>query len=150
MQAHVLGASREILDHQLTRNTFLMKDGAGPGEGLVLWLPGGVRRKIVRNEFVEENRKIFDAGKVAVGGFEVRIVDRFLTESMLRKTAAKVGGVDRRRIPELLELIWHDFVTEDLWEILREYRNDCRIDFRLLHDLVVRRSKKILADDWFS
>lgn len=156
---HRIGMTRDRLIWLMENQTVLMKDGCGPGEGLVLWLPGGVRRKLVRNEFKEKNRRLFDAGKDAVaGGVEAGIAAE-LSEVLVRKTAAKVlvdlgvgvdgvGAVRGRAIPQLLSRVWHDFITEEFWDVLKERRNGVVVDFRLLHGLIVRRIKEIMHE-WF-
>jgi len=82
-------------------NTFLMQDGAGPGEGIVLkryddWTNAEgnqVWAKMVRNEFKERNKKVFfddenvTAGKRVV---EADIVDEFCTEALVKKELAKI------------------------------------------------------------
>lgn len=80
-------------------NTFLINDGAGPGEGIVIKRYGKWRNqfghqvwaKMVRNEFKEMNRKSFGM-KVTSGERQVEseIVDEFVTSSLVKKELAKI------------------------------------------------------------
>lgn len=80
-------------------NTFLINDGAGPGEGIVIKRYGQWRNfqgrqvwaKMVRNEFKEANQKTFGMketeGKRQV---EAEIVAEFVTGTLVKKELAKI------------------------------------------------------------
>jgi len=80
-------------------NTFLIEDGAGPGEGIVIKQYGEWRNrfgdqvwaKMVRNEFKEMNKKSFGL-KVTKGEkqVEVEIVNEFVTDALVKKELAKI------------------------------------------------------------
>jgi len=88
----------EDLQKQVEANTFLVKDGAGPGEGIVVknyaWLGQYGRQpwgKIVRNEFKEDNKKAFGVPEFD-GKFQVEcaIAEEFCTSALVAKERAKI------------------------------------------------------------
>ena len=88
----------EQLQHEATQNTYLILDGAGCGEGIVLknynWENRFGRQpwaKIVRNEFKEENRRAF--GTTEKGGkfqVEAAIAEEYVTLDLVSKTRNKI------------------------------------------------------------
>lgn len=156
-------------------NTYLIADGAGLGEGVVLknydWANKYGRQpwlKVVRNSFKEENKRAFGTPHVK-GEFqaEVAIVDEFVTAHLVGKTRAKVvldvaneREVDtsdpnfqqeveatyrHKVIPQFLGRVWHDLIHEEMWAILKKHKNAV-IDFGKLNGLVVRAAKKLAGD----
>lgn len=169
--------STEQLVAQCETNTFLVANGAGVGEGVVLkrydWQNDYGRQtwaKIVRNEFKEANQLAFGVTEKS-GEFqvEVAIAEQFCTATLVGKTRAKVVadvanhfGVDltqpnaqrdveyihrRNVIPQLLGRVWHDFIQEEIWSALKEHGNPT-IDFKKLHSRVVSLVK-VCAQDLF-
>lgn len=160
---------------QAEANTFLMQDGAGPGEGVVFKNYGWRNRhgrqtwaKYVRNEFKESNSKVF--GVTAKEGTEIveaLIVRQFVTPTLVGKTKAKVLlevanllGVDLtepnaaltleqgqrgKLIPMLLGRVFHDLCTEELWSALKKHKNPT-IDFRRLNAYTVGQVKELLPE----
>jgi hypothetical protein len=90
--------SDEQLQREVEQNSYLIMDGAGSGEGVVLknyaWQnqwghqPWG---KIVRNEFKEDNRRAFGTtekqGKFQV---EAAIAEQYVTQALVAKTRSKI------------------------------------------------------------
>jgi dephospho-CoA kinase len=80
-------------------NTFLIEDGAGPGEGIVIKrydnyvnrFDKQIWAKMVRNEFKEKNQKAFGLktteGKKVV---ESEIAEEFVTEALVKKELSKI------------------------------------------------------------
>lgn len=132
----------------LSANTYLIKDGAGAGEGIVLknygWRNQYGRQpwaKLVRAEF--RRRKQTSTKE----GIESIAVGELLTEEMVRKTLASVADMDRVRIiPRLLETVYHDFVVEETWTILKRWKGHQTIDFRQLKAHVVERVKQLVPE----
>lgn len=161
---------------QAETNSYLVQDGAGVGEGIVLknydWTHDGKQpwAKIVRNEFKEKAQRAFGTTEKQ-GEFqvEVAIADEFCTATLVGKTRAKVvtavashHGIDMTApnaqqlveasfrhnvIPQLLGRVWNDLIAEEMWEILKKHKNPT-IDFGRLQSLVIRRIK-VLAQDLF-
>lgn len=141
----------EHLTGLLDRNTYLIADGSGPGEGLVIknyaYRNKYGRRtwaKIVRNEFKERNRDAFGIPTVDMSNFEQELATEYVTRGRVAKTLEKMretGDVTSRRIPELLGRVWNDIIVEETWEILREHKNPT-IDFKALNRAVIATTKR--------
>ena len=90
--------SPEQLQHEAEVNTYLILDGAGCGEGIVLknyaWNSGAEPwAKIVLNEFKEENKRAF--GTTEKGGryqVEAAIVEEYVTQFLVGKVRSKIMG----------------------------------------------------------
>ena len=163
------------LETKVATNTYLMQDGAGPGEGIVVknyaWRNQYGRQpwgKIVRNEFKEKNRTAFGT-PVMHGEFTVEqaIVEKYCTPEFVGKTRAKVvlavaneKGIDisepnavrtvesthrGKVIPQFLGRLWHDFVTENIWSFLQDHKA-CAIDFGRTNGLLTRKAKELAQD----
>jgi hypothetical protein len=96
----IANPTKEQLLQLVEANTYLIADGAGAGEGIVLknyeWKNRFGRQpwaKIVRNEFKEENARAFGvpekSGKFQV---EAEIAEEFVTEVLVQKELAKIAN----------------------------------------------------------
>lgn len=159
---------------QAETNTYLMQSGSGPGEGIVVknyaWDHDGRQTwaKVVRTEFRESNARTFGIpAKEGERIIEVEIAEEFVTPTLVGKTRAKVVasvanhfGVDLTEpnaqrhveqtkrgsvIPQLLGRVWNDFVVEEMWVVLKKFRNPT-IDFARLNRAVEGRVKLLAAD----
>lgn len=90
--------SEANLQHEVEQNTYLIADGAGVGEGIVIknyqWQNKHGRQpwgKIVRNEFKEDNRKAFGMPEKD-GEFQVElaIAEEFVTATLVGKERTKI------------------------------------------------------------
>lgn len=163
------------LQAQVAMNTFLIADGAGVGEGIVIknyaWMNRYDRQcwaKIVRNEFKEKHGTAFGAA-VKHGEFqiEIAIAEEFCTPTLVGKTRAKIitdiasrDGIDlcqpnaqqdiehthrAKIIPQLLGRVAYDLVTEEIGAILRKHRKPV-IDFGKLEQRIILRTKELACD----
>ncbi len=167
--------SEEQMKAQVETNTYLIEDGAGLGEGVVLknylWRKSGHPwAKVVRNSFKEENRRAFGhAHKTGEFQVEAAIAEEFVTAHLVGKTRAKVvldvandlevdvtqpnwqqhlEAENRGRvIPQLLSRVFHDLITEEMWAILKKHKG-ATIDFGKLQSRVTM-AVKALAEDLF-
>lgn len=147
----VTNPSEEHLLGLLDRNTYLIKDGCGVGEGIVIKRYDFVNQwgrttwaKIVRNEFKEQNAKAFGHKEVDMMPFEARLAQEFVTVGRVTKLKDRMredGPLNSRRIPELLNRTWHDVITEEMWNILKKHK-DATIDFKLFQQHVVAQVKE--------
>jgi hypothetical protein len=148
--------TEDFLQELLEKNTFLIEDGKGTGEGIVLknyiWrnkFGHQIWAKLVRNEFKESNLKAF--GTPVVSGkrqVEYEIVDEFVTEAFVNKVRAKIELEETQRskiIPRLLQTAFYDIVNEEIWHVVKKKKNPT-IDFKLLHHCVIYRVKKHAQD----
>lgn len=142
----------EKLVQLLDSNSYLIRDGEGFGEGIVIKNYDFVNRfgktiwaKIVRNEFKEKHGK---SGPPRISNqtaeVESEIVNFFLTKSMVDKTYAKIAidGWEKKMIPKLLGMCYHDLVTEEIIQICRKYKMP-QIDFKRLMALTNQRVKDL-------
>ena len=96
--AEVSSPSEEQLQALLQRNTFLIKDGKGAGEGIVLksyfWRNSFDRQpwaKLISNEFKEKNSAAFGVPKIkGEKQVEQEAVEQLATEAFIEKTFYKV------------------------------------------------------------
>lgn len=144
--------SEENLYKLLENNTFLIQDGKGSGEGIVIKNYDFVNRygrttwaKIVCNEFKEKNKKAFGTPEHQTKEMvEQRIVDDYCTEAFIEKEYQKIvtanDGWSNKNIPELLGRVWHEFVREECWNFVKGLKNPT-INFRTLNSLVVNKIK---------
>lgn len=166
--------SHEQLVAQCETNTYLIAEGAGVGEGVVLknyaWREHGRPwAKVVRNVFKEKAaRQHGVAEKHGEFQVEIAIAEEFVTPHLVGKTRAKVcvdvasdvGGYDMadpnwqqhieaehrgRVIPQLLGRVFHDLVDEEMWAILKKHKG-ATIDFKKLQGRVTLQVKALAAD----
>lgn len=154
VQSIIINPSYEQLIHELEKNTFLIKDGYGLGEGIVIknynWENKYGRQthaKIVRTEFKEMNGRVF--GVKTISGettVEVEVVESLLTEHVIDKVYNKIveenNGWSSKNIPQLFECIWHEFITEEIWQILKKFKNPT-VHFKILKTLCIEKIKKV-------
>ena len=128
--------------------TFLCKEGTY-GEGVVCKNYDFVNKygritwaKVVRETFKAGKR----AGKPIDYCTEVDIVEKLCTPEYIEKEFAKIanetGGFSSKMIPRLLGSVWHIFITEEAWNMVKKYKNP-KIDFSLLNRLVIDKVKEV-------
>lgn len=149
--------SFDQLVYEMEKNTYLIKDGCGVGEGIVIKNYGyynqvgnQVWAKIVRNEFKEQNRDSFGVNVISGEKLvEQEIVGFYLTESLIEKTYAKLvnslGKWENRHIPVLLDTAFSELVREELWEALKKTKFPT-INFKTLKSLSYEKVKKVKSE----
>jgi len=114
----------------LDKNTYLVKEGVG--EGIV------IKNYAYRNKFGHVKW-----AKIIKGGFannsseilEKEIVDRYVTESLVKKEKAKIEnecGWNDKMMPRLLNTVYHCLIQEEGWNFIKKYKNPT-IDFGKLN-----------------
>jgi hypothetical protein len=143
----------ESFIHELQANCFLIEDGKGCGEGLVLknydfrnkfgrqtWA------KIVTSEFKEKHAKEMGAPVHAERKMvEEAIANQYVTEALVEKVYAKIdneSGFTSRQIPQLLNTVYYDVVREDAWNFVKANKNPT-INFSALQHFVFGRVKAL-------
>jgi hypothetical protein len=155
--AIVVNATLESIIPLLEKNGFLIKDGAGAGEGVVIknyeYTNKYKRRtwaKIVTNEFKEKHITVMGV-PVLTGAYsmEQRISEDFITAAFIEKEYAKIvaekDGWQSRYIPELLSRVFHELVTEETWNILKKYKLPS-IDFKALNNITTQKVKATMPN----
>lgn len=145
----------EQLTEQLKKNTYLIKDGEGFGEGIVIKNYNFVNRygritwaKIITNEFKAEHGKKM-GGSIMKGKkmVEQDIVDKYVTQSLCDKVLAKIeldnDGFSSKNIPQLLGVVFYDLIREESWNFIKENKNPT-INFRTLNRITMLKVKELL------
>ena len=148
----IKNGSYEQLIGQLDKNTFMIKDGEGSGEGVVLKNYSYQNRygrttwaKIVRAEFREIHAKVMGAaelnGKRMV---EETITEKWCTEAVIEKEYAKIAadGWQSKYIPRLFGAIYHDIVDSETWNIVKELKQPT-INYKTLNHFVIEKIKQV-------
>lgn len=136
---------------QLAKNNFLIEDGKGAGEGVVIknygWESKYGRQtwaKIVTSEFKEKHAKTMGVGEGGVKKLvEESIAKEFVTSALCEKVYAKIendGGFTQRRIPQLLNTVFYDVVKEDCWNFVKKFKNPT-VNFSTLKHFVFAEVK---------
>ena len=135
-------------------NTYLIKDGEGFGEGLVIKNYEFVNRygrttwaKLVTNNFKEKHVKEMGANSsIGKTVMEEEYVDKYLTDELIEKVYENIrvaeDGWKSRCIPRLIQTVYHDFVTEVIWQVIKDYKNP-RIDFKLIFKYCTLKTKQV-------
>ena len=141
----------------LRLNTYLITDN-GIGEGIVIKNydfkdHGGHTKwaKIISSEFLEvSHRKI--PKKSNPDGFEIEqdITDKFVTTALIEKEYAKIinennGIFENKLIPKVLNTVYYCLITEELWDILKKYKNP-KINFKVLKNKVFDKARPIILN----
>lgn len=136
---------------QLKANSFLIKEGEGIGEGVVIKNYDFYNKygrqtwaKIVGNEFKEKHIKEFGANEIELAMLEERIVNEILTEAFIEKEYSKLAkdGWSSKLIPQFLNTTWYEFIKDESWNIIKKYKNP-KIDFKILYRFVLCRIKEV-------
>jgi len=141
--AEVHNGSYEQFVNLLDQNVFLVKDGLGAGEGIVIKNYSYKNRfgrvtwaKMVRSEFKEIHSKTM--GAPIVQGekmIEEEIVNKYCTTAMIDKEYAKIvaeaGGWSSKLIPRLLSTVFYTLVSEESWNYIKEF-NFPKINYKVL------------------
>lgn len=153
----MVNGSYEYFMKAVEHNNFLIEDGAGLGEGIVIKNYAYTNKygrktwaKIVRNEFKEKHVKSMGVNKINTEILvEERILEDFCTEQFILKEYNKIlnekESWDRKYIPELLGRVYHELIVEECWNIVKKYKQP-KVNFKLLNNLVIDKIKRTLPD----
>jgi hypothetical protein len=151
--AVIKNGSYQQFINQLANNVYLIEDGAGTGEGIVLKNYAFVNKygrttwaKVVTSEFKEKHAK--EMGPHVLNGtklVEEEIADKYITQALCEKEHAKIcadsDGWHSKLIPRLLHTIFYSVVKEEAWEFVKEHKNPT-IDFKRLQHFVFAQVKE--------
>jgi hypothetical protein len=148
----ITNASYEQLVNQLMKNVFLIEDGKGVGEGIVIKnydfknkYGRNTFAKIVTTEFKEKHSKVMGASEIEGKKMvELEIAQEFVTTSLVEKVYAKIEnekGFNSRSIPQLLNTVYYDVVKEDAWNFVKKHKNPS-INFKTLQHFIFAQVKE--------
>lgn len=155
-----IGTGRNITYEQLVgfrdRNTFLVQDDKGVGEGIVIKQYGWKNRldrttwaKLITTTFKDEHIKEMGGAVISSKMVEDEIAEEFITRHTVDKIVAKIrneqGAFGARNIPQLLGTAFHELVTEELWEAIKKHKNP-KIDFKTLNHFAIARVKCLMPE----
>lgn len=154
--ATVRNGSYEKYEKCLEKNTFGIKDGEGFGEGVVIknytWQNKYGRvtwAKLIANHFKEKHHSAMGAPEIGGMMTEEKICEEFVTQHLVDKVHAKIenekGEWSSKCIGQLLGVVWHDLITEEIWEILKRNKNP-KIDFKTLQRFCNMRVKVLKSE----
>lgn len=154
--ARVTNPTQDQLLALLDSNTYLIRDGCGPGEGIVIknysWTNSRGDQpwaKMVRTEFKDKHRSTMGAPTLGEKfQAEAAIADFCVTPTLVAKERARIeiGHAPRHVvIPRLLQTVFHVVVTEELWPALKKHKFPV-VDFRRLRRFVEARTKEYAED----
>lgn len=152
--AVVKNGNEEVFQKCLDKNTYLIKDGEGVGEGIVIKNYGYTNKygrtvwaKIVTNSFKAVHGKAMGCPTVGQQIVEEKIVDKYVTIHLVEKVHAKIvnecEGWQSKFIPRLLHTVFHDLVTEEIWNALKDFKNP-KVDFGTLMRLSNAKVKDLM------
>lgn len=153
----VNNGSYEHFVHELENNNFMIKDGMGAGVGVVIknydFYNGYGRQtwaKIVTSEFKERHHKAMGCPVVENRMVEEDIVNEYVTSAFVEKEYAKIlndnnGKFTSKMIPMLLGKVWNELITEEMWNIIKQFKNPT-INFKTLNVLVIKKIKEVKSD----
>lgn len=140
----------------LNKNVFLIKDGEGVGEGIVIknydyqnkygrqtWA------KMVTNEFKEMHHKEMGAPLIGCEIVEEKIVTKFVTQAMVDKVYAKIvltnDGWHSKCIPQLINTVFYDLIKEESWEYVKAFKNPT-VNYKTLSHYCTAKIKELRKD----
>lgn len=152
--ARIRNGSYEDFIRLLDKTTFLIEDGKGLGEGIVIKnydfynkYKRQIWAKIIRSEFKEQHAKVMGCPDIKVKQMiEQKIVDDFCTEAFIEKEYAKIvnemNGWQNKYIPMLFGRVFSELIKEEMWNIIKKYKYP-KIDFKTLNTLVIHKIKQV-------
>ncbi|CAB4156068.1 RNA ligase domain, REL/Rln2 [uncultured Caudovirales phage] len=147
----------DVFTKCLEKNTVLIKDGEGVGEGIVIKNYDYVNKygrvtwaKLVTNEFKDKHHKEMGAPLIGCEIVEEKIVNKLVTESLVDKVVAKIitsndGVWSSKNIPQLINTVFYDLIREDAWTMVKEFKNPT-INFKTLSHYTTAKVKELRKD----
>lgn len=145
--------TEEGITRVLEENKFLISEDAGVGEGVVIKNYDFVNRfgrtvwaKRVTNEFKEKHHKEMGAPestgeRLVEQDIVEKIFDPVIIDKVHANIASREGGWRSQFIPELLGVVFYDFVREHSWDMVKTFKNPT-INYKILNKFVVQEVKK--------
>jgi hypothetical protein len=148
----ITNGSYEQFINQLAKNVFLIEDGKGVGEGVIIKRYDYYNKykrqtwaKIVTSEFKEKHAKEMGCseihGKMMI---EEKIADKYTTTALVEKEHAKIcleAEWTSKLITRLLNTVYYSIIKEDSWEFIKENKNPI-INYKTLQHFVFQFVKK--------
>lgn len=138
----------------LEQNTFLIEDGKGTGEGIVIKNYGFKNKygrtiwaKIVKNEFKTKLAKVQGVTELKERTLvEEQICRKYVTDALVHKEYAKIDnekGFSSKDIPRLLSTVFYCLVKEESWNYVKTFKKPT-VDYKKLNFYAIARVKEVL------
>lgn len=150
--------TKQDIANCVNNNTFAIQEGKGCGEGIVIKRYDYKNRygrivwaKVLHDEYINRGSKSKgQLSSIQSKEVELLIVDEFVTSNLIEKEYAKIINdneeIERKKlIPMLLSKVWNELINEEMWNIVKKYRNPT-INFKVLNNLVINKIKEVKAD----
>ena len=136
---------------------FLVKDGHGIGEGIVLkrydWYNKYGRQvwgKIISNEFKEIHHKEMGCPSINTPDLiEEKIVEKYCTAAFIEKEYSKIvtqkEGWRSQYIPMLLGTVFYELVREESWNFVKKFKMPT-INYKTLNMMTTRKIKEVKSN----
>ena len=153
----IKNATYDNLLVELENNTYLIQDGKGSGEGIVIKnyafknrYGNTVWAKMVTNTFKEKHTKELGANyKDFKEMIEQEICDQFVDKHLVDKAYSKIviemDGWSSKYIPRLLQTVYYDLVNEEIWNIVKKKKNPT-INFKTLNTICILTVKSLKSE----
>lgn len=149
----ITNPSYDRLISQLEKNGYLIQDGKGVGEGIVVKnydyknkFGNKIWAKIVSNEFKTSHGKCTTAELKENKLVEEEIVNKFVTLALVEKEHSKIAlenGWSSEYIPRLLNTVFYCLIVEDGYNFVKEFKNPT-INFKTLNAITTAKIKELM------
>lgn len=152
--AIVRNPTENTLLKSLERNTFLIQDGKGMGEGVVAKNYNFVNKfgrvtwlKVVTNSFKARHNKEMGAPKLENKKIvEQSIVDKYIDKHAVEKEYSKIvnenGSFENKHIPRLLNVVFYETIRDHAWDIVKDFKFPL-VDYKRLDRLAKIKVKEL-------
>jgi hypothetical protein len=147
--------TRENLTAKLQGNTFLIQDGSGVGEGIVIKNYNFINRygrqtwaKIVATEFKDSHVKNMPPKPTqGTSNIEQKIANEFVTSTIVDKAYANIMNEtdnewSSQYINRLLNTVFYDLIKEESWIFLKKHKFPI-INFKTLQQHTIQKVKEL-------
>jgi len=142
----------ERLIKQLEKNGYLIQDGHGVGEGIVIKnyeyqnkFGRQIWAKIVKNDFKAKHSHTQVTDVKETISAEDRIIEKFVTPAFVEKEFTKIKneqGWSSKKIPMLFGVLFHTLITEEAWNIVKTLKYPT-VNFRRLEQMMIMKIKQV-------
>ena len=147
----ITNPTEDRLYQYLNDNDFLIEDGKGIGEGIVIKRYDYVNKygrttwaKIVTSEFKEKHKKELGLAETKEKTtIEDRIIEQYQTTAMIDKVKANIENFSSKDILRLINTVYYDLIREESWDFIKEFKNPI-IDYKRLMNLSYQKTKHIV------
>lgn len=154
--AKIKNGNYETFIKLLEKNNFLIQDGKGIGEGVVIKnydfynkFKRQIWAKIITSEFKEKHYKTMGCPVITKTIIEEKIIEDFCTSAFIEKEYAKIINENRKWenkfIPILFERVYYELIKEETCNIIKKFTNPI-INYKTLYALTIKKIKEVKSE----